>query len=151
MPIVCGCGARASIVREDYRFIESGLDHITLRGVEVLHCPNCGTVAPLLFQIKRLMAIIARALVFKPSPLTGQEIRFLRKHIGLTGERFGRKLGLTKEHVSRIEHQKYPVGQQTDRLIRYLAISAAPRPAKRSRPCSSGWTRSDQNLKPSRS
>jgi transcriptional regulator with XRE-family HTH domain len=71
------------------------------------------------------MRVIAEALVLKPSQLTGKEIRFLRKYIDFTGEQFGKKLGLTKEHVSRIENEKHPVGAQTDRLIRYLAISAS--------------------------
>ena len=77
-------------------------------------------------KINKLMQVIAEALVLKPSQLTGKEIRFLRKYIGFTGEQFGKKLGLTKEHVSRIENEKHPVGAQTDRLIRYLAISASP-------------------------
>ena len=72
------------------------------------------------------MQVIAEALILKPSQLTGKEIRFLRKYIGFTGEQFGKKLGLTKEHVSRIENGKYPVGTQTDRLIRFLVISASP-------------------------
>jgi transcriptional regulator with XRE-family HTH domain len=83
-------------------------------------------VTPLLSKINELTQIIASALVLKPSELTGKEIRFLRKYIGLTGEQFGRKLGLTKEHVSRIENEKLPVGAQTERLIRYVLISADP-------------------------
>ena len=64
--------------------------------------------------------------MLKPSELTGKEIRFLRKYIGLTGEQFGRKLGLTKEHISRIENEKHPAGTQTERLVRYVSISADP-------------------------
>ena len=82
-------------------------------------------MTPVLSEINKLMQVIASALVLKPSQLTGKEIRFLRKYIDFTGEQFGAKLGLTKEHVSRIENEKHPVGAQTDRLIRYLAISAS--------------------------
>jgi transcriptional regulator with XRE-family HTH domain len=123
---VCRCGNAATVVRGDYRFAESGLDNVMLRDVELLRCEKCGSVTPMLSKINRLMRVIASALVLKPSALTGPEIRFLRKHIGLTGERFGRKLGLTKEHVSRIENEKHAAGQQTDRLVRYLVISVAP-------------------------
>jgi transcriptional regulator with XRE-family HTH domain len=122
---VCQCGARGTVVLGDYLFVESGLNNVTLHGVELLKCPQCGSVTPVLSKINRLMRLIARALVLKPSELTGKEIRFLRKYMGLTGERFGKKLGLTKEHVSRIENDKHQVGGQTDRLIRYLAISAS--------------------------
>jgi transcriptional regulator with XRE-family HTH domain len=106
--------------------LESGLDNVMLRGVELLKCEKCGSVTPVLSKINQLMSVIASALVLKPSGLTGREIRFLRKHMGLTGERFGRKLGLTKEHVSRIENEKHPAGQQTDRLVRFVAIAAVP-------------------------
>ena len=113
-------------MRGDYLFVESGLDNVTLRGVELLKCDKCGTVAPILPKLNQLMRVIASALVLKPSELAGNEIRFLRKYAGLTGEQFGKKLGLSKEHVSRIENEKYPVGPQTDRLIRYVALSTDP-------------------------
>ncbi len=120
----CGCGEQATIVCGDYLFVECGLTNVTLRGVELLKCDQCGSSTPVLSKINNLMRVIASALVLKPSQLTGKEIRFIRKYIGLTGEQFGKKLGLTKQHVSRIENEKHPVGAQTDRLIRFLAISA---------------------------
>lgn len=123
---VCQCGETSIVVRGDYLFVESGLDNVVLRNVKLLKCGRCGNVTPMLSKIKELTQIIASALVLKPSELTGKEIRFLRKYIGLTGEQFGRKLGLTKEHVSRIENEKHPVGAQTERLIRYVSISADP-------------------------
>ena len=123
---VCGCGEPATVALGDYLFVESGLDNVMLHHVEVLKCEKCGSMTPVLSKINQLLHVIASALVLKPSGLTGREIRFLRKHIGLTGEQFGHKLGLTKEHVSRIENEKHPAGQQTDRLVRYVAISAVP-------------------------
>jgi transcriptional regulator with XRE-family HTH domain len=120
----CECGEQATVITGDYLFVESGLPNVTLHGVELLRCDKCGSLTPVLSKINKLMQVIAEALVLKPSQLTGKEIRFLRKYIGFTGEQFGKKLGLTKEHVSRIENEKHTVGAQTDRLIRYLAISA---------------------------
>ena len=121
----CGCGEQATVVCGDYLFVESGLTNVTLHGVKLLKCDKCGSSTPVLSKINNLMHVIAAALVLKPSQLTGKEIRFLRKYIGFTGERFGRKLGLTKHHVSRIENEKHQVGAQTDRLIRFLAIAAS--------------------------
>ncbi len=126
MRSICECGEASIVVRGDYLFVESGLDNVVLRKVKLLKCSRCGSVTPLLSKINELTQIIACALILKPSELTGKEIRFLRKYIGLTGEQFGRKLGLTKEHVSRIENEKHPVGTQTERLIRYVSISADP-------------------------
>ena len=121
----CACGEKATVICGDYVFVESGLTNVTLRGVEQLKCGKCGSSTPVLSEINKLMQVIAEALIQKPSQLTGKEIRFLRKYTDFTGEQFGKKLGLTKEHVSRIENEKHPVGAQTDRLIRYLAVSAS--------------------------
>lgn len=121
----CGCGEQATVSCGDYLFVESGLTNVTLHGVKLLKCDQCGSSTPVLSKINNLMQVIAAALVLKPSQLTGKEIRFVRKYIGLTGEQFGKKMGLTKHHISRIETEKYPVGAQTDRLIRFLAISAS--------------------------
>jgi transcriptional regulator with XRE-family HTH domain len=121
----CTCGEKTTVICGDYVFVESGLTNVTLRGVEQLKCDKCGSSTPVLSEINKLMQVIAEALIQKPSQLTGKEIRFLRKYTDFTGEQFGKKLGLTKEHVSRIENEKHPVGAQTDRLIRYLAISAS--------------------------
>jgi transcriptional regulator with XRE-family HTH domain len=122
----CGCGEKATVICGDYLFVESGLTNVTLHGVKLLKCGTCGSSTPVLSKINKLMQVIAAALVLKPSQLTGKEIRFVRKYVGLTGEQFGRKLGLTKHHVSRIENERHQVGAQTDRLIRFLAISASP-------------------------
>jgi transcriptional regulator with XRE-family HTH domain len=120
----CKCGERSKVVRGNYLFLESGLDNVVLRRVKLLKCEQCGSVTPMLSKINQLMRLIACALVLKHSELTGKEVRFLRKYAGLTGEQFGRKLGLTKEHISRMENDKHPVGTQTERLVRYLAVSA---------------------------
>ena len=122
----CECGDQVTAFRGDYLFLESGLDNVTLRGVKLLKCNKCGNVTPVLSKINELMRVIASAVVLQPSSLTGKQIRYLRKYIGLTGEQFGKKLGLTKEHISRLETEKHSVGEQTDRLIRYLAISTDP-------------------------
>jgi len=122
----CECGDQVTAFRGDYLFVESGLDNVMLRGVKLLKCSKCGNVTPVLSKINELMRVIASAVVLQPSPLTGKQIRYLRKYIGLTGEQFGKKLGLTKEHISRLETEKHSVGDQTDRLIRYLAISTDP-------------------------
>lgn len=120
----CKCGERSKVVRGNYLFLESGLDNVVLRNVKLLKCQQCGSVTPMLSKINQLMRLITCALVLKRSELTGKEVRFLRKYIGFTGEQLGRKLGLTKEHISRMENDKHPVGTQTERLVRYVAMSA---------------------------
>ena len=38
----------------DYRFVESGLDNVMLRHVEVLKCERCGSITPVLSKINQL-------------------------------------------------------------------------------------------------
>jgi transcriptional regulator with XRE-family HTH domain len=54
------------------------------------------------------------------------EIRFLRKHIGLSGEDFAQRMGVTRETVSRWETGANQMGAVADRLLRLLVINHEP-------------------------
>ena len=36
------CGKEARVERGTYRFRESGLDNVVLKGIEIVKCPACG-------------------------------------------------------------------------------------------------------------
>jgi putative zinc finger/helix-turn-helix YgiT family protein len=116
------CGADARVVRKDYRFLESGLDNVILKDIEVRVCGKCKSEAPRIPDHDDLMETIAVALIDKPSELTGPEIRFLRKHLDAGSEQFARMLGVDRSHLSRIENGALAVSRQTDRLVRTLAL-----------------------------
>src|SRR5262249_50969895 len=61
----------------------------------------------------------------KPYKLEGQDVRFLRKFLELTAEKFSRILSIDKAHMSRMENGAVPVSDQVDRLIRLIALSMA--------------------------
>jgi transcriptional regulator with XRE-family HTH domain len=58
--------------------------------------------------------------------LTGPEIRFLRKFLGLSGVDFARRMGVAPEVVSKWEHDKDPIGGQSDRLLRMMVVRDRP-------------------------
>jgi putative zinc finger/helix-turn-helix YgiT family protein len=120
------CGAGARLVRKDYRFLESGLDNVILKDLEVVVCPKCKSEAPRIPQHDDLMRTIAVALIDKPSELTGPEVRFLRKYLGAGSEQFARTLGIDRSHLSRVENGALEVSRQTDRLVRTVALIHDP-------------------------
>ncbi len=116
------CGAGARVIRGSYRFRESGLPHVTLHGIEIIRCPVCGNEDPIIPRLNRLMQVIALGIVNKPYRLRGEEIRFLRKYLGKTGEEFARLIHVDKTTLSKWENNDDRVGDQSERLIRLLAL-----------------------------
>ena len=116
------CGGPARVVRGVYRFEESGLAHVFLINIDKIQCVQCGNEDPIIPNLNDLMSVLALAVVKKPCPLNGSEVRFLRKFLKMTGEQFGRQLGVTKHTVSKWENDEDPVGGQSDRLIRAVTV-----------------------------
>src|SRR5437764_3334525 len=98
------CGGALRVTRKDYQFDESGLDNVILKNLEVLVCDRCKTETPRLPRLNDLMRTIALAIIAKPYGLEGQDVRFLRKFLGLTSEAFAAILTVDKSHLSRVEN-----------------------------------------------
>ena len=116
----CGAGLRAT--RKDYPFAESGLDNVILKNLQVLVCDRCKTETPRLPHLNDLMRTIALAIIAKPYGLEGQDVRFLRKFLGLTNQGFAAILNIDKSHLSRVENGATPVSATADRLVRLIAL-----------------------------
>ena len=65
----------------------------------------------------------AGAIANSPARLTGPQLRFLRKHLGLNGQELSRYLHTDKTKVSKWETEEDAIGPATDRLIRLLATA----------------------------
>jgi len=116
------CGAPGKIVREDYRFTESGLKNVVLKNIEVIRCGKCGD-APILPAPGKLMRVIALTIATKPNPLNGEEFRFLRKFIGKSQDELSDIIPVHKTTISKWENNEDPIGDQSDRLIRVVAMA----------------------------
>ena len=115
----CGEVQRLTRVTTDYR--ESGLDNVKLVDVPVWVCRN-GHQEVQIPKAEQLHGLLVRELIRKPAALTGSEIRFLRKELGMSGRTFARQLGMTAEHVSRLETGRRTVSPTTGLLVR-LAVA----------------------------
>jgi putative zinc finger/helix-turn-helix YgiT family protein len=124
------CGGQVVPEFKNYRYAESGLPNVVLQGVAVADCPQCGNSDVLIPRVAKIHRAIARALANSPARLTGPQLRFLRKHLGLSGDELGRYLHTDKTKISKWETEEDRIGPATDRLIRLLAtaLDAESRP-----------------------
>lgn len=116
------CGGSLRLAHRDYQFDESGLNNVVLKNLEVLVCEGCKAETPRIPRFNGLMRTIAMALISKPYKLEGQDIRFLRKFLGLSSEAFAALLDVDKSHLSRVENGATPVSATADRLVRLVAL-----------------------------
>lgn len=124
---ICGgaLAVRKTTAERPYRYEMSGLDNVLLAGIDVRECKKCGATTPIIPKIADLHRAIVKYLIFKKGPLTGKEIRFLRKNAGITANNFAALLGIDPAHLSRIENGKTDtLGPATDKLARAIAGAA---------------------------
>jgi putative transcriptional regulator len=122
-----GCNEAEQVVtHEDHVYTESGLPNVLLQGVEFRRCPKCDEVEMAIPRLAHLHRAIAEIIAEKTARLTGAEIRFLRKHLGWSGEDFAKTMGVTKSTVSRWENEHEPMGAVAERLLRLMALRWKP-------------------------
>jgi putative zinc finger/helix-turn-helix YgiT family protein len=110
------CGEPYKITIKDYHYLESGLDNLWLCDVEVYRC-QCGESAAIPQPIE-IHRAIAKCLLMSQTPLSGKEIRFLRKHMAMKAIEFAKRMGVDKATISRWENGKENPSDPADRAIR---------------------------------
>jgi len=118
---------RNATAAEPYAYAIGGLPGVLLIGIRLRKCDRCGAESLLIPRIEELHRLIARDLLRKQTLLTGDELRFLRKHAGFPAARFAALLGVTPAHLSRFEnaHERNNLGAPADRLARALVAAAS--------------------------
>src|SRR5579885_2222615 len=117
------CGEQIVPERRNHRYIESGVPNVVLQGVAIAECSKCGNSDMSVPRVAKVHRAIARVIANSPARLTGPQLRFLRKHLGLNGEESSRYLHTDKTKVSKWGTEEDAIGPATDRLIRLLATA----------------------------
>jgi YgiT-type zinc finger domain-containing protein len=117
------CGRDATKKRGNYWFRESGLNNVLLKDIELFQCEYCRCEDPVIPRMNELMRVIAMALAEKPYALVGEEVRFLRKYLGMSQDTFSSVLGCDKTVLSKWERNQQAIGAKSDRLIRAVTVS----------------------------
>lgn len=116
------CGRQVERTTGEYQYLESGLSNVRLGGVELYLC-ECGEHIVSIPRAPELHQIIAAFLLRKKAQLSGREIRFLRKQLGLKAKEFATLMGVDNVTVSRWERGENAPSESNDRLIRLLYAS----------------------------
>ena len=119
------CGGPVVVVKGDHRFIESGLTSVMLKGVDLIRCERCNTSDPVIPHMNGLMRLIALALIQKPCKLRGEDVRYLRRYVGMSAADFAEILAVDPTTLSKWENDRDPVGPANDRLIRLVTLAMA--------------------------
>ncbi len=120
----CGHDMRTTV--ENYRYEPVDGLVVTLAGIEVSRCPNCGEHEATIPRIEELHRKLAGVVVRKRARLVPAEIRFLRTYLGLSGTDFAKMMGVDKTTVSKWENDAQPIGPQADRLLRLMVAHSKP-------------------------
>jgi DNA-binding transcriptional regulator YiaG len=121
------CGATGRAVHGAYELKGAGLKDVVLQRIDTVMCPNCKNEDPIIANLNGLMRAVALAVIGKPYRLTGEDVRFLRKYLRLTGEEFSRLIHVDKSTPSKRENNEDCLGDQSDRLIRLVALGLGER------------------------
>jgi putative zinc finger/helix-turn-helix YgiT family protein len=116
------CGSEAATRKGTYRFRESGLDTVVLKEIEIVRCPACGDEIPIIPNLDGLLRTLAMAIVTSKLPLTGPEVRYLRKYLAMSGDQFARMLHTDKSTLSKWENGAVNIGSKSDLLIRAVVL-----------------------------
>lgn len=103
-----------------YHYVGSGLGNVYLIGVKYWVCPLCKKQAADIPSLNLLLAAIARTIVEKSPPLTGEQVRYLRKRLGRPSKEFAALIGVTPERYSVIESSNNPLAEGRDKLVRLI-------------------------------
>jgi len=111
------CKKEGRIHTGEHHYTESGLQNVWLMGVELFEC-DCGENFAFIPCAQELNKLISQILLRKEGQLSGREIRFLRKHMGMKSKDFAKEIGVKPVTVSRWENGDSPPTEPLDRLIR---------------------------------
>jgi len=120
----CGGEVRATRLKE-YRNDEFlGFPNLVLvDAVQEEKCVKCGSVEAI--TIPKVAQMVSAAAVLRstmPQKLRGQEIRAMRKALGLNARQLAQELGVREEAVSRWENGRDPIGPASEILLRLAVV-----------------------------
>jgi putative zinc finger/helix-turn-helix YgiT family protein len=116
------CGEPQHEERRTVDYLESGLTNVELLNVPVWVCANQHEEIEIP-AVTQLHELLAHLITRKPALLTGGEIKFLRRRIGIQAKEFAQRIGLTPVALSRFENGQRRVSRRTDLLIRLAAAA----------------------------
>ncbi|MEL6448381.1 MAG: helix-turn-helix domain-containing protein [Pseudomonadota bacterium] len=108
--------------REPFHYTECGLDNVYLAsGYEKSTSPD-GEEGVRVHNVEGLLEAIGIFLATRKKELVGQELRYLRKHIGMTQKELGGYVRLTSQQVARWEKDQCKAQGSAEAIVRVLFL-----------------------------
>jgi DNA-binding transcriptional regulator YiaG len=107
-----------------------GLPHVYVRqAVQESRCARCGEVTSIeIPNLEGLVAAVAVARVLHPLKLVGNEIRYLREALEMTGQELGQKVvQVLPFQISKWENDRERIGPQSETLLRLYVVDKLAR------------------------
>jgi DNA-binding transcriptional regulator YiaG len=111
---------RIASAEQPYHYTESGLPDIRLENITVYSC--CGVESADIPHMDALHKLIAQDLILTPRPMTGLELRFLRKEAMLKPQDIADRVGIDPKTVLNWEKAE-SVSRYADLVIRLLVTT----------------------------
>jgi DNA-binding transcriptional regulator YiaG len=73
-------------------------------------------------NLNKLMVVVLEALIHKPTPLTGDELRFIRSYLKITLVEFGKLFGVSHVAVLKWENGKNKVSPSLELCVRLYVL-----------------------------
>jgi len=106
---------------EPLHFTACGLDNVFLsNGYDIFDTPQGGGVR--VRSLDELHCVIGEFLAAQKKILDGKELRYLRKHMGLTQAELGGMIGLSSQQVARWEKDQCDISGAAESLLRVLFL-----------------------------
>lgn len=117
------CNAPATVrYGARYQYKECGLDRVYLDNIKVIECGECGAESPRIPRLIELHKTLGKAIALQPAPLTGIDVRLLRKQLGIKARDWAAMIGVDPATLSRWENGEQQIGTQSDLLVRFLYV-----------------------------
>jgi putative transcriptional regulator len=117
------CDTKLKVIKDKpYHYTECGLDNIYLHGIIQYECSKCRERGAEIPKINELHLLIGGDVVCQKALLTGDEVRFLRKELGMKSKDMAFALSIKPETYSRWENTKKVVSPCHDKNLRLLYV-----------------------------
>lgn len=110
---------RKSTLEEPYHYTESGLPNVYLVNVDVYRCEQCGIEVASIPHPRELHMLIVIDILGKPSAMTGDELRFIRKALMMQPKEFADLLAVDTQMIVDWQNSK-TLNRQSDSLVRFV-------------------------------
>lgn len=130
----------------DYRYDESGLENVVLKGLTVQTADD-GEETLTIPRINLLHQVLVEVVAGKHGRLTARELRFLRTEMELTQAQLAELVHRDVQSIGRWERGEHPIDATAETVVRALALEQVT-PDRPTIKEVSGWTVLDPSDEP---